>query len=104
MTPVGDRESSIISVRGPGLGHSLVHTCIISTPSEKQSSRLVYHGGSLSASGGIYASVPGHTVSGVIVFDMPKSVTLALLPAIISTLLLERSRWMMSFGVEVGNG
>ena len=70
-------------MRGPGCGHSLVHTCIMMTPSEKQSSFFVYLGGSLSASGGMYASVPGHMVRGVMVgaapasLDMPTSVTLA---------------------------
>ena len=89
-------------MRGPGSGQSLVHTCIMITPSEKQSSFFVYVGGSLSASGAMYARVPGQIVSGVMAgaapasLDMPKSVTLALLPAIKSTLLLERSRWMIS--------
>ena len=53
----------------------------------------------------MYASVPGHLVWGVMVlefvlksFAIPKSVTLALIPAPIRrTLLLERSRCMMLF-------
>ena len=36
-----------------GSGHSRVHTCIMITPSEKQSSFFVYTGGSVSASGGM---------------------------------------------------
>ena len=102
IMPVGDAGNGTVLVRGPGSGHSRVHTCIMITPSEKQSSFLVYIGGSFSASGGMYASVPGHMVRGVMLgavpasLDMPKSVTLALLLAMINTLLLERSRWMMS--------
>ena len=76
---------------------------MVRTPCEKQSSLLEYRGGVTSASGGIYAVVPGHMVSGVIRgfmssnLDMPKSVTFARLPSPISrTLLLERSLWMMS--------
>jgi len=54
-----------------------------STPNEKQSSFLLYAGGSLSASGDMYAIVPGHIVMGAILLmsnslAIPKSVTLAL--------------------------
>ena len=57
-------------------------------------------GGSASASGDMYAIVPGHKVSGVSCavlqfaeynFTIPKSATLALLPAISNILLLDRS-------------
>ena len=103
VVPVGDAGKETVLERGPGSGHSRVHTCIIITPSENTSSFFVYLGGSSSASGAMYASVPGHIVRGVMVgaapasLNMPKSVTLALLLAMTSTLLLERSRWMMSF-------
>ena len=61
--------------------------------------------GSSNASGGMYASVPGHMVKEVKVvkfvsktFAIPKPETLALLPAPISNMvLLERSQCMIPF-------
>ena len=101
VIPVGDGGYSTRCEAGPGSGNSRVMICMATTPCAKQSSLLVYMGGSLVASGDMYAIVPGHWVRGVIrgvasiSLDIPKSVTLALLPAISRTLLLERSRWMM---------
>ena len=94
IVPFADLESETSCVRGPGSGHNQVHTCIMTTPSEKQSSFFVYFGGSLCASGGMYANVPGHMVKEVFdrvssdSFDISKSVTLALLTALINMLLL----------------
>ena len=53
VVPVGDEGNGTVLVRGPGSGHSRVHTCIMITPSEKQSSFFEYFGGSSSASGGM---------------------------------------------------
>ena len=60
IKPVGDLGSSMVVVAPLGLGNCLVTIWMVRTPCEKQSSLLEYRGGLTSASGGMYACVPGH--------------------------------------------
>ena len=105
-TGTGPYFSSITSLLGgPGFGNSRVMIWMVSTPKEKISSFSVYSGGDTRACGGMYTRQPGHCVwfsaaclkTSCMSLAIPKSVTLALRPAVSNTLLLERSRWMMPF-------